>query len=124
MRSYNLLLGTGKNLELKQQQPFRQETKAGEDFMISMLVNAVYYFIDCVYILRSKGKHRLVVLHQNTVLHDKYYPSDGECKIAFQKLFKDKAFNEEIQPDWSHFYDPDKRWLAKKQSRLETGNMA
>ncbi len=124
MRSYNQLLGSEKNLELKQQQPIRQETKADKDFKISRLVNSILYFIDCVYILRSKGKHRLVVLHQNTVLHDKYYPSDGECKIAFQRLFKDKAWSEDITADWSHFYDPDKQWLAKKQSRPETGNMA
>jgi len=123
MRSYNLLLGTEKKLELKLQ-PIRQETNAAEDFMISMLINSVYYFIDCVYILRSTGKYRLVALHQSTVLHDQYYPSDDECKIAFEKLFKEKAWKEEIQPDWSHFYDPDKKWLAKKQKRLETRNTA
>ena len=124
MRSYNQLLGSEKNLELKKQQPFRQETKAGEDFMISMLVNAILYFIDCVYIIQLKDKYRLVVLQRCTVLLDKCYPTERGCKIAFQRLFKDKAWNEEIKPQWSHFYDPDKRWLAKKQKRLETRNTA
>jgi len=124
MRSYNLLPGTGKNLELKQQQLFRQETKADEDFMISMLINSVYYFIDCVYIIRLKDKFRLVALQRCTVLWDKCYPTERGCKIAFQKIFKDKAWSEEVTADWSHFYDPDQSWLAKKQSRLETGNMS
>jgi len=123
MRSYNQLLGSEKNLELKQQ-PIRQETNTDKDFKISLLVNSILYFIDCVYILRSKGKHRLIVLHQNTVLHDQYYSSDAECKNAFEKLFQDKAWSEEITADWSHFYDPDKNWLAKKQKRLETRNTA
>ena len=118
MRSYNLLLGTEKKLELKQQ-PIRQETKADEDFMISRLINSIYYFIDCVYIIQLKDKYRLVALHHRTVLCDKYYPTGRGCKIAFQKLFKDKAWKEEVKPDWTNFYDPDHKWLAKKQSRLE-----
>ena len=117
-------MGTEKNPELKQQQPVRQETKADEDFMISMLINSIYYFIDCVYIIQLKDKYRLVVLQRCTVLLDKYYPTERGCKIAFQKLFKDKAWSEEITANWSHFYDPDQQWLAEKQSRLETGNMA
>jgi len=124
MRSYNLLLGTEKNLELKQQQPIRQETNADKDFKISRLINSVFYFIDCVYIIKLSNNYRLVALHQQHVLCDKYYPTERGCKIAFQKMFKDKAWSEEVTADWSNFYDPDKRWLAKKQKRLETRNTA
>jgi hypothetical protein len=105
----------------KQQQTNRQETIADEDILISMLINAIHYFIECVFILQSKDKFRLVVLHQSKVLYDKYYPTERGCRIAFGKFFKDKAWSEEIKADWSHFYDPDKRWLEKKCKCLELG---
>jgi len=124
MRSYNLLLGTGKNLELKQQKTIRQETNTDKDFLISRLVNSVFYFIDCVYIIKLSNNYRLVALHQQHVLCDKYYSTERGCKIAFQKMFKDKAWSEEVTADWSHFYDPDKKWLSKKQKRLGTRNTA
>ncbi len=100
--------------ELKQQQTILLELNPGEKPMISMLINAIHYFIECVFILQSKDKFRLVVLHQSKVLYDKYYPTERGCRIAFGKFFKDKAWSEEIKADWSHFYDPDKRWLEKK----------
>jgi hypothetical protein len=96
------------------------ELNPGEKTMISSLINSIYYFIDFVYILRSKDKYRLVALQHRRVLFDKYYPTVKGSRIAFQKLFKDKAWSEEVKAEWSHFYVPDKHWLGKKQSRLET----
>ena len=94
--------------------------EVNEKTMISTLINSIHYFIDCVYILQAKDKFRLVALQHSRVLFDKYYPTLSGCRIAFGKLFKYKAWGEEITPFWSHFYDPDKRWLQEKQSRLET----
>ena len=113
---------TGPRLKPEQKQPtIRQGLHTDEKKMISMLINSVYYFIECVFILRSNGKYRLVVLHYGKVLLDKYYSTDKGCRIAFQKIFKDRAWDEEIKPQWSPFYDPDIRWLKKKQSHLESG---
>ena len=123
MGHYNPNPGPGINPELKQQQKICQELNPGEKTMISILINSIHYFIDCVFILQTKDKFRLVALQHSKVLFDKYYLTLTGCRIAFTKLFKDKAWGEEITPNWSHFYDPDKHWLEEKQSRLETGNM-
>jgi hypothetical protein len=49
------------------------------------------------------------------------YPTERGCKIAFGKIFKDRAWDERVTPLWSHFYDPDKEWFEEKQRRLENG---
>ena len=118
MGSLNPYPGTGINPEQKKQQTIRHELNSEEKPVISRLINSVYFFIDCVYILQSKDKFRLVALHHGRVLWDKYYSTPRNCRIAFDKLFKDKAWNEEIKAEWSHFYDPDIRWLEEKQSHL------
>jgi hypothetical protein len=116
MGSFNSYPGTEINPELKQQ----QEINTSEKPVVSRLINSVYYFIDCVYILKSENKYRLVALHYGRVLCDKYYHTVRGCRIAFDKLFKDKAWDEKIKPQWSHFYDPDIEWLEEKQNHLES----
>ena len=111
MGQYNPPPGTEINPEPKQQQEIKP--------MVSRLINSMYYFIDCVYILKSKNKYRLVALQHNRVLMDKYYHTVRGCRIAFEKLFKDKAWDENVKANWSGFYDPDKEWLEEKQNHLE-----
>jgi len=94
-----------------------------EETTISILINSTYYFIEYVFILRTKNKYRLVALHHCRVLLDQSYPSERGCRIAFAKLFKDKAWDETIKPEWSPFYDPDKEWFEEKQRRLEKGKI-
>ncbi|UCH95153.1 MAG: hypothetical protein JSV88_33590 [Candidatus Aminicenantes bacterium] len=108
-------------LELNQQPGIRQEMKGEEQPEISMLINSVHYFIDCVYIRREKNNYRLVALHNRRVLWDKQYPTLKGCKIAFQKQFKEKAWQEGVKAEWSPFYPPDKVWLGKKYKHLVTG---
>ena len=120
MGSFNSYPGPEIIPELKQQQDIRQEINTGENPVISRLINSVYYFIDCVYILKTVNKYRLVALHKGRMLCDMYCSKSNDCKIAFDKLFKDKAWSEEIKAEWSHFYDPDKQWLEKKCSYLES----
>jgi hypothetical protein len=124
MGQYNSYPGPEINPEQKLQQTIRQEHNTEEKPMISSLINSAYYFIEYVFILQAQDKYRLVALHQRKVLCDKYYSTLRGCRIAFDKMFKDKAWKEEIKAEWSHFYDPDKHWLQKKYSHLETGNMA
>jgi hypothetical protein len=120
MGQYNPNPGPEINPEQKQQQIIRQEINTEEKPVISRLINSVYFFIDCVYILKSKDKYRLVALHHRRVLCDKDYSTLRGCRIAFDKIFKDKAWRSKVKADWSHFYDPDKRWLEKKHRHLET----
>jgi hypothetical protein len=81
---------------------------------ISMLINSVYYFIECVFILDIHDHYRLVALHSGKVLIDASYKTLRGARIAFSKLYGDKAWKEEIKAQWSHFYDPDARWLEEK----------
>jgi hypothetical protein len=104
---------------MRQQQTTQQEPNPGTEITISMLINSIYYFIECVFILRTQNKYRLVVLHHSRVLLDKYYQTVRGCRIAFEKLFKNKAWDETIKPEWSHFYDPDKEWLQEKCRSLK-----
>jgi len=81
---------------------------------ISMLINSVYYFIECVFILDLHDHYRLVALHNGKVLTDASYETSRGARIAFARLYGDKAWSEEIKAQWSHFYDPDTCWLEKK----------
>ena len=114
MGSFKPYPGTKINPEIKQKPTLHQELNTEEKPMISMLINSVYYFIQDVFILQEKNKYRLVALHDNKVLYNQYYTTLRGCKIAFQKLFKEKAWSEEIKAEWSHFYYPDRKWLIKK----------
>jgi transcriptional regulator with XRE-family HTH domain len=105
----------------------RRKTENRDNFektTISRLINSIFYFIDFVYIIKLTNKYRLVALHKQRVLCDCYFLSFEECKIAFDKLFKEKTWEERVKADWSHFYPPDQNWLAKNQSYLESLNMA
>ena len=106
---------------MKQQQTTQQTPDPVTEPTISILINSIHYFIDCVYILRSKNKYRLVVLQHSRVLFDQYYPSERGCRIVFGKTFKDRAWDERVKPLWSNFYDPEKEWLEEKQNRVEKG---
>jgi hypothetical protein len=116
MGSFNPYPGT--EINPGQQQKIRQEINSEENQVISRLINSVYYFIDCVYILKSKNKYRLVALQHMRVLVDKYYPTLRGCRIAFQKTFKDRPWQRETKAVWTPFYDPDKRWLEEKNKHL------
>jgi hypothetical protein len=99
---------------MRQQQTSQQTPDPVTEPTISILINSIHYFIDCVYILRSKNKYRLVVLQHSRVLLDKEYPTANGGRIAFTRLFKYKAWDETIKAKWSHFYDPEKEWLDEK----------
>jgi hypothetical protein len=98
---------TGEN----QQQTGIQEKKPTT---ISMLINSVYYFIECVFILDFHDHYRLVALHGGKVLIDANYETIRGARIAFSKLYGDKAWSKEVKAKWSRFYDPDACWLEEK----------
>jgi hypothetical protein len=106
-------------LAQKLNQTIRTELNPGEEIEISMLINSVHYFVDCAFIARLKNKYHLVAFFHSQVLFDKYYPTERGCRNAFQKMFKGKAWSEEVKADWTHYYPPDRDWLEEKQSYLE-----
>ena len=79
---------------------------------ISRLINSIFYFIDVVFILKKDDKYRLIALHRRRELIDSTYPTFRGAKIAFSKFNKDKPWKKDVKAEWSHFYNPDKSWLA------------
>jgi hypothetical protein len=69
-----------------------------------LLINPAYYFLECVYILFKKGYYRLIVLHNGRVLTYRNYRTLRGAKIAFQKIYKHKAWKEGVKANWTHPY--------------------
>ena len=65
-----------------------------------LLINPAYYFLECVYILHKKDYYRLVVLHNSRVLTYRNYRTLRGAKIAFQKIYKNKAWKEGVKASW------------------------
>jgi len=91
------------------------EFQTGEAKKISILINSVYYFIECVYILILHDRCRLIVLHRGRVLTDRTYKTVRGARIAFSKLYKHKGWKDGIKAQWSHLYDPEVKWLEERE---------
>lgn len=103
--------------------PQRQEGGQQEKAQsMSLLINSIYYFIECVFILSLPNRYRLVVLHHGRVLTDACYETLRGARIAFSKLYSHKAWREGVKAQWSHFYDPDSEWLGEKIKDPGPGN--
>ena len=75
------------------------ETGAADNGLL-LLINPAYYFLECAYILYQKGYYRLIVLHNSRVLTYRNYQTLRGAKIAFQKIYKNKAWKEGIKASW------------------------
>jgi hypothetical protein len=104
---------------MKKQGPPQQRQKLKNEKKISRLLNSIYYFLDCVFIIISGKDYRLVILHHDQVVMDVNYNSLRGAKIAFAKYFGERAWAEKVQSQWSHTYQPDHDWLSEKLEILE-----
>lgn len=104
---------------MKKQESPRQRQKLKNETTISRLLNSIYYFLDCVFILISEKDYRLVILHHDQVIMDVHYNTLRGAKIAFAKYFGERAWAEEVQSQWSHTYQPDNDWISEKLEILE-----
>jgi hypothetical protein len=99
------------------QQP--QKAKPETPTKISRLLNSIYYFLDCVFILLTEKDYRLVILHHDKVVMDSQYKTLRGAKIAYAKFFNENAWAEGVQPQWSQVYQPDDDWLSEKLEILK-----
>lgn len=104
---------------MKKQEPPRQRQKLKNETKISRLLNSIYYFLECVFIIISKNDYRLVILHHDQVIMDVHYNSLRGAKIAFAKYFGERAWAEDVQSQWSHTYHPVQDWINEKLEILE-----
>ena len=107
-------LRTQLKTEKKQRNPLGPWNKREADVEISLLTNSIYYFLQCVFIIKEGEEFRLVVIHNNRVRTDKQFDSLRGARIAFTKLYDELAWEENVKAQWSHFYPPDAKWLEDK----------
>lgn len=79
--------------------------------VISTLLNPMHFLIQRVYIAREKENFRLIVFHHGRLLMDEQYSSVESAKLAFLKFWGYRAVSGGVYPEWSHFYNPEKKWL-------------
>ena len=89
---------------------------------ITSLFNAVYYYLEHVFIIHSPDDYRLLVIHHNQVLLDKHYKSIRGAKIAFSRRFGHKVSEQFRYYTWSDIYPPDNDWLVGKLKLATMGN--
>jgi len=85
---------------------------------ISMLLNAIHYFLDCAFIIPSHRQYRLLVFLSDNILLDQQYTSLKGAKIAFQKFYGHQACLEGIKARWDE-YIPESWWIKKKMDILD-----
>jgi hypothetical protein len=78
-----------------------------EEREISLLVNAIDYFLESVFIMCYKGEYRLIVMHNGRVLVDESYHTARGSKIAFYRFCRNRVWKEGVKPRWSPFFNPD-----------------
>lgn len=92
--------------------------KRNQGIEISMLLNAIHYFLDCVFIIHSHRQYRLLVFLSDNILLDQQYTSLKGAKIAFQKFYGHQACIEGIKARWDE-YIPESWWIKKKMEILD-----
>jgi hypothetical protein len=103
-------------IKAKETKSLTGQGKSQKKIYISNLINSFLYSLPCAFIMAVNGKYRLMALKNNKVVADKLYNTIKGARSAFQKLFKEHSWRENVTPEWSHFYDPEKEWLDEKLS--------
>jgi len=98
-----------------------KETGRKKESTLVILINSVYYFLGCVYILKKRDSFQLVALHNGRVLTYRDYGTLRGAKIAFQKLYRDKAWQLGVKAMWTHPYEADGDWLAERDEVIGHG---
>jgi len=86
---------------------------------ISVLETSIYYFLEHVFIIKERGRYRLVVIHHEKLLTDKIYKTAKGARIAFLKFWSYKAWEVDAKATWTHFYKPDRDWISEKLDFLK-----
>jgi hypothetical protein len=73
---------------------------------IYLLRNAIYYFLQSVYIVDDNSFYRLVVINHGRLLLDKPYKTLAGAKIAFSMRFGWKLWAKDMHPLWSGSDNP------------------
>ncbi len=92
--------------------------KNDQEIEISILLNAIHYFLDCVFIIHSRSRYRLLAFLKDNILLDQQYTSIKGAKIAFQKFYGHQVCLGGLKARWDE-YIPESWWLKKKMEILD-----
>ncbi len=81
--------------------------KADDERRVSVLTNAIYFFLGSAFIIKNGAYYRLVVMHNGRLLVDEMYETVKGSKIAFYRFCCDRLWKQGVKPCWSDFYNPD-----------------
>lgn len=98
----------------------QHKLKKAEERIVNLciLINSIYYFIEYVFIIANEKSYQLIVMHRGRVLINKTYGTAKGAKVAFARMYSQKAWQKGVKPDWSHFYNPDKKWFEEKTKQV------
>jgi len=96
--------------------------QGSQSLCITRLINSTFFSIDTCFILRDfhGSVYRLIAIH-HCLLADRNYPTLRGAKIAFKRTFRDFAWGEDVEAEWSHFYPPDQDWIQEMLSIADKG---
>jgi len=86
---------------------------------ISVLTNSYKFLLEHVLILSYPGSYRLLVIHLGRLLTDLSYRSFKGARIAFTRLYGQRRWREDVEPEWSELYDPVTEYLDLRTNRIE-----
>jgi len=90
-----------------------------EEAKVSILVNAVYYFLENVFIVIGEDHCRLVIIQNHKLIIDQCYDSLRGAKIAFYRMYKNKCCVKGLKTEWSITYSPDSEWLSERLNKVK-----
>ena len=111
--------------QVSSSQPFLTMPPIRKGAEVIILSNAFYFGASNAFII-CDNNYRLIALNENRVLYDEYYDTVRGAKIAFIKVFKEKAFQlgdkGAADTQWTIPYPPDVIWLQEKLKIVEKFN--
>lgn len=87
---------------------------AGKAKRICLLLNAIFFRSECVFIIIHENQYQLVVICGGTLLTEEYFQTLADAKAAFSRLYGHRGWKENIKAEWTPLYEPDNEWLTKK----------
>lgn len=89
---------------------------------ISILVNSFKYFLEHAFIISYEGSYRLLVIHRWRLMTDRCYKTLKGARIAFLKLYSERRWKDQDEPEWSSFYNPGIEHFNPQTSKIESWN--
>ncbi len=85
---------------------------------IASLLNANYYFLESVFIIKEEKGFRLAVTLHGQLILLRHFDTLRGAKIAFCRSFSSRKWKKNLRNTWSTFYISDSGWIKRKVSPI------